>query len=205
MNDMLCEALKKMNTTGIPWDEMTEEQKEAQRREWDKIAGDRKNLYCSCPRAHCENNHNCQFCIATHRHYGSLPDCLRLVEDKISEGVPLERRHNIHKNMNPHQTKAISRDDYGAIFANADKITDPVRLEQARKNAKEWHDLVRVPENIKCPCKRTDCRFHSNCTKCIALHRYYNTFPKCCEEIHDKIAAALLAYRAEQANEEKTE
>ena len=205
MNPILSEALKKMNPTGIPWDEMTEDQKEAQRREWDKVAGERKNLYCSCPRTFCENNHNCRFCVATHRSYGSLPDCLRSVEDRMNEGVPPEKRHNIHKKMNPNQTTApTSRDAYHNGIAAAVEANPEEAWEAHYKRAKGWHDLVRDPKVMKCPCEKTDCRFHDNCTKCIALHRYYNTFPKCCEQIHDNIAECILAYRAEQAGE-KTE
>ena len=47
----------------------------------------RMSRWGSCPRSFCENNHNCAFCVATHRSYGSLPDCLRLVEDRMNEGV----------------------------------------------------------------------------------------------------------------------
>lgn len=204
MNPILLEGLKQMNPTGIPWAEMTEEQKEELRQVWDKVAGERKNLYCSCPRTFCENNHNCRFCVATHRSYGSLPDCLRLVEDKMNEGVPPEKRHNIHKKMNPNQTSAPeNREAYHNGIAEAIKENPEAAWEAHYQRAKVWHDLVRDPVVMKCPCAKEDCRFHSNCTKCIALHRYYNTFPKCCEEINDNIAACVLAYRAEQDGETK--
>ena len=136
--------------------------------------------------------------MATHRSYGSLPDCLRLVDDKLNADVPLEKRHNIHSHMNNNQPVAINREEYHNRIAEAVK-NDPDAMEAGRQRAKVWHDLVRNPENVKCRCKMTDCRFHGNCTKCIALHRHFDGFPSCCESIHDKIAAAILAYRAEQA------
>ena len=198
MNPLLEEHLKKLNPTGIKWEDMTEDQKETLRREWDQVVGVPRNLTCTCPRSFCENNHNCQFCMATHRSYGSLPDCLRLVDDKLNADVPLEKRHNIHSYMNNNQPVAINREDYHNRIAEAVKH-DPNAMEAGRQRAKVWHDLVRNPENVKCRCKKTDCRFHGNCTKCIALHRHFDGFPACCESIHDKIAAAILAYRAEQA------
>jgi hypothetical protein len=179
---------------------MTEDQKEDLRRQWDEVVSVPRNLTCTCPRSFCENNHNCQFCITTHRSYGSLPDCLRIVDDKLSAGIPPEKRHNIHSHMNANQKKAVSREDYHNSIAAAVKL-DPNAMEEGRKRAKLWHDLVRDPEKNKCTCKRTDCRFHANCTKCIALHRPFDCFPSCCESIHDKIAGAILTYKAEQGEQ----
>ncbi|NLO48741.1 MAG: hypothetical protein GX111_10540 [Clostridiales bacterium] len=200
MNLLLEEHLKKLNPTGIKWDDMTEEQKENLKRQWDQVVSVPRNMTCTCPRTFCENNHNCQFCITTHRSYGSLPDCLRIVDDKLSAEIPPEKRHNIHSHMNKNQNKAINREDYHNSIAAAVK-QDPNAMEEGRKRAAIWHDLVRDPENTKCTCKKTDCRFHSNCTKCIALHRHFDGFPSCCESIHDNIACAILAYRAEQAEQ----
>ena len=198
MNQSLNEHLKKLNPTGIEWEDMTEEQKEALRKQWDAVVSIPKNLTCTCPRTGCRNNHNCAFCCLTHRDYGSLPDCLRIVDDKLSEGVPPEKRHNIHTHMNPNQKFATNRNEYADAVA-ASSASGQLTPEQARKNVEEWHKLVRDPKKTPCSCPHTDCWYHGNCVKCIALHRAYDGFPYCCRPIHDKIDAAVQAYRAEQA------
>lgn len=198
MNKSRMAFFERINPTGIRWEDMTAEQKEELHDKWDnEVLSHRKNLTCTCPRTFCENNHNCQFCVATHRYYGSLTDCLRIVDDKISEGVPPEKRHNIHASMNQNQALAIDREEYHKQVAAAVKA-DPDGIAKGKQRAKEWHDLVRIPENVKCPSPYTDFKYHGNCTKCIALHRYYNGFPYCCWPIWDKIDAAVQAYWAEQ-------
>lgn len=200
MNQALIEHLKRLNPSGIKWDDMTKQQKEELTEKWNEVASAPKNLNCTCPRHFCENNHNCQFCILTHRYYGSLPDCLRRVDDLISEGIPPEKRHNIHAHMNNNQSIAINREEYARRVSEGVKA-DPNGKEAGKKRAAEWHALVRDPKNLGCSCPRTDCLFHGNCTKCCAVHRAYDGFPHCCQFIHDKIDAAVQAYRAEQAKE----
>lgn len=202
MNQLLLEHLKRLNPTGKPWAELSAEEKESLMEEWNLAISTPEGLACSCPRHYCENNHNCKFCIATHRYYGSLPDCLRKVDDAWCEGVPFEKRHNVHVVMNPNQTGAITREEYAERVAEAMSKWDPDEQAAAKQRTKEWHDLVRIPKNVACRCSRTDCVFHGNCTKCIAVHRHYNGFPACFEPIYDKIDAAVQAYKAECEQQE---
>jgi hypothetical protein len=199
MNQAQSEHLKRLNPTGIQWSDMTEQQQLELRQKWNAVVSDPKNLNCTCPNAPCRNNRNCMFCVSTHRYYGSLPDCLRPVDDKISEGVPPEKRHNIHITMNRRQVHATSRDEYYRVTAAWHKEHPEESAELNKKNVAEWHALVRDRKNTACRCSRTDCWYHGNCVKCLALHRYYDGFPACCQDIHDKIDAAAQAYRQEGA------
>lgn len=190
MNKLQAEHFKRLNPTGIEWNDMTDQQKEELRQEWDKVVSQPKNLNCSCPRHGCRNNHNCKFCVSLHRYYGGLADCLRFVDDKWQEELPPEKKYNIHMNIAP---QAQTREEYERFTsARQDK-------ENVRKEVEEYHRIVHTPENIKCNCPRTDCWYHDNCVKCAALHRYYNGFPNCCQPIGDKIDAAVQAYMQEQA------
>ncbi|MCQ2406720.1 MAG: hypothetical protein MJ067_05865 [Oscillospiraceae bacterium] len=192
------ERLKKMNPTGIPWEEMTDEQKNALRDEWDKVAGDPAQLYCTCPRTGCRNNHNCQFCATLHRFYDGFPDCLRPLDEEMQKGVPAEYRYNMHKNIQSDK--------------NDESLIDPHDPEKTRANLVEaipkenwqgifdmWGRIVRDPKNRACKCKQGDCRYHGNCVKCIALHRAYGSFPACMNYITDLIEEACDKYWAEHA------
>ena len=190
MNQTLTEHLKRLNPTGVEWDDMTEQQKEELRMQWDKVVSQPENLACSCPRTGCRNNRNCKFCVSLHRYYDGLADCLRIVDDKLEDGIPYEKRHNLHKYTS---AQATSREDYAAF--SAAREPDPVEL---RKEIDEYHRIVHDPKNIACNCPRTDCWYHNNCVKCIALHRYYDGFPNCCQPIGDKIDEAIQAYKLEQ-------
>ena len=189
MNQSLDEHLKRLNPTGADWADLTEEQQLELRKTWDAVVSDPKNLDCTCPRIGCRNNRNCKFCVGLHRYYGGLADCLRFVDDKISEGVPADKRYNIHGIVLKGQ-QAQTREEYEAHVASAPP--DPERMMAL---VEEYHRVVRVPKNIACTCPRTDCWYHNNCVKCAALHRYYDGFPDCCKEIHDKIDAAVQAYK----------
>lgn len=190
------ERLAKMNPTGIPWEEMTDEQKNELRNEWDKVAGDPKQLYCTCPRTGCRNNHNCQFCAALHRYYDGFPDCLRPLDEEMQTGVPMEYRYNMHykiqadgndKNLvDPHDP-----DGSRARLVNSDKKMD------INEVFDKWAAVVRNPKNRACTCPHSDCRYHGNCVKCIALHRAYGSFPYCMNYITDKIEEACDLYWAE--------
>ena len=200
MNLALNEHLKRLNPTGVDWADMTDAQKDELRKKWDAVVSQPKNLNCTCPRAGCRNNRNCNFCVVTHREDGSLPDCLRYVDDKISEGVPPEKRHNVHALQNPTQKIAVTRDGYERSLAEAMK-NDPdpeAAAAAARMRVESWHKRVRDPEVNVCRCPRADCWYHGNCVKCIALHRYYDGFPDCCRHIFDKIDAAVQAWDKEQ-------
>ena len=204
MNLSHIEHLKKMNPTGIDWEDMTEEQKNALREQWQKVVSEPKNLNCTCPRTSCRNNRNCNFCVLTHCYYGSLPDCLRFVDDKISAGVPPEKRHNVHTGHNPGQIHAANRNDYAnGLMERGKEFTEEQKAKMrvaARERVENWHRLVRDPDKNKCSCPRTDCWYHGNCVKCCALHRHYDGFPDCAREIHDKIDAAVQAYKAENSD-----
>ena len=184
MSKTIDDHLKRLNPTGIEWADMTEQQKEDLRDKWNAVASDPENLNCTCPRTFCRNNHNCRNCIALHRYFDGLPDCLRRLEREMQADVPPGKRYT--EKMNP-----TGMD--GAALAKRDPA-------HAKRVAEEWNDIVKNPKNTACNCPRTDCWYHGNCVKCIALHRSYDGFPNCVRYIVDEIEAVVDAYKqTEQA------
>ena len=192
------EHLAKLNPTGIPWKDMTEEQRLALKKDWDIIVSDPKELYCTCPRTGCRNNHNCIQCMTLHRYYDSLTDCLRFIEEKIDEGIPMDRILNTGYKM-----QNDGNEDSGLV--------DPVDQEESRRRLVEskteaellavmdrWNKIAQNPKNRACRCVNTDCWYHGNCVKCIALHRYYAGVPSCVRHLIDDIEDVADAYWTEQ-------
>ena len=201
------ERLAKMNPTGIPWEEMTDEQKNALRVEWDKVAGDPAQLYCTCPRTGCRNNHNCQFCAALHRYYDGFPDCLRPLDEEMQTGVPKEYRYNMHLKIQSDGTPAGIIDPHDPdlsrqrLFEMAKDMTEEQK--KVKRGPDRWAEIVRDPKNRACKCPHGDCRYHGNCVKCSALHRAYGSFPYCMNYITDLIEEKCDIYWAEHGKENK--
>ena len=192
------EHLKKLNPTGIPWEEMTEEQQLTLRKEWDKIVSDPKELYCTCPRTGCRNNHNCVQCMSLHRYYDCLTDCLRFVEVKLDEGIPMERVLNTGYKM-----QNDGNEDSGLVDAH-DPDASRARLIQAMDEKAQialndkWKKISQNPKNKACRYQNTDCWYHGNCVKCVALHRHYGGVPSCVRYIIDDVEKVADAYWEEQ-------
>ena len=54
--------------------------------EFRNVADDDENTKCTCSNTKCEWHGNCVKCVAIHRHYGQLPNCLQFViKDKIKD------------------------------------------------------------------------------------------------------------------------
>ncbi|NLO48743.1 MAG: hypothetical protein GX111_10550 [Clostridiales bacterium] len=194
--------LAKLNTTGIAWEDMNEEQRLALRKEWDKIVSDPDELYCTCPRTGCRNNHNCVFCVALHRYYDGFPDCLRPLDEKMQEGIPQNRRYNMHLKIQSDGTPEGIIDPHDPdgsrerLFKHAQEANVK---DQGVAAADRWHKIVKNPKNRTCTCSHTDCWYHGNCVKCIALHRHFDGFPACDRYIVDKIDDIVDTYWAEQS------
>jgi hypothetical protein len=193
--------LAKLNTTGIAWKDMNEEQRLALRKEWDRIVSDPNELYCTCPRTGCRNNRNCAQCIALHRYYDGFPDCLRPLADKMQEGVPQERRYNMHYKIQSDGTPEGIIDPHDPD-GSRERLFKHAQETQAKyagvAAADKWAKIVRNPKNRACTCSQTDCWYHGNCVKCIALHRHFEGFPACVRYIVDEIDELVDAYWAEQ-------
>lgn len=64
---------------------------------------------------------------------------------------------------------------------------------------REWYyeqrqrerELMKDPENVRCPCVNTFCQWHGRCHQCVAVHRYYKDhIPSCLNFIiQDKLDA----------------
>lgn len=194
------EHLAKMNPTGIPWQEMTEEQRLELKMQWDKVVSDPKELYCTCPRTACRNNHNCIQCMSLHRYYDCLTDCLRFVEEKIDEGIPMERVLNTGYKM-----QNDGNEDSGLVDEH-DQEASRARLVQSMKDGQldilavmdKWNRIAQNPKNKACRCQNTDCWYHGNCVKCVALHRHYKGVPSCVRYIIDDVEKVADDYWAEQ-------
>ncbi|MCL2124537.1 MAG: hypothetical protein FWH33_00930 [Oscillospiraceae bacterium] len=194
MSRVVDEHLKRMNTTGIEWEDMTEEQQIELREKWNAVVSVPANLDCTCANVGCRNNRNCRNCMALHRYYDCLTNCFRDIAEEMQEGVPQKDRFDMHTKMQ----------SSGAEFEGVELTDDPdesrARLTQAstpetmRKTLAIWDAVVRVPKNTACTCSKTDCWYHGNCVKCAALHRYYKGFPQCVRYIADEIEAAADAY-----------
>ncbi len=197
------EHLAKLNTTGIAWEDMNEEQRLALRKEWDRIVSNPDELYCTCPRTGCRNNHNCVFCVALHRYYDGFPDCLRHLDAKMQEGLPQDRRYNMHYKIQSDGTPDGIIDPHDPdgsrerLFKHAKETN---AKDQGVAAADRWHKIVRNPKNRVCTCSHTDCWYHGNCVKCVALHRHFDGFPACDRYIVDKIDDIVDAYWAEQGS-----
>ncbi len=196
------ERLAKMNPTGIPWEEMTDEQKNALRDEWDKVAGDPAQLYCTCPRTGCRNNHNCQFCAALHRYYDGFPDCLRPLDEEMQKGVPQEYRYNMNYKIQADGNDKNLVDPHDPDGSRARLVNSAQKMD-INTVFDKWAAIVRNPKNRACTCPQSDCRYHGNCVKCIALHRAYGSFPRCMDYITDKIEEACDLYWAEHPEAKK--
>lgn len=195
------EHLAKLNPTGKAWKDMTEDERLELKKSWDKIVSDPNELYCTCPRTGCRNNHNCIQCITLHRYYDCLTDCMRTVEEKLNEGVPLEYQLNTGYKM-----QFDGNEDSGLIDPH-DQEESRARLVQAMKDGKldiyavmdKWDRISKNPKNRACRCRNTDCWYHGNCVKCIALHRHFEGVPACVRYIVDDVEAAAEAYRKEHS------
>ena len=194
MNLSLIDHLNRLNPTGVKWENMTEEQRLELRNRWHSVVSNPDNLGCECPSGHCKQNSNCKFCMPIHRFYGSLPYCLQRIDDEISAGVPNDVRHNIHSEMNKSQVTATSRDEYKQKAAAWHREHPEQSPELRKKKWEEWDAIIQDPDNLVCSCTKTDCLYHGNCHKCIALHRHYDGFPYCCRDIGEKIEVAVQSY-----------
>lgn len=189
--------LARMNTLNIPWDEMTDAQKLEQRKAWDKIVSDPANLYCTCPRTSCRNNHNCAQCITLHRYYDCLTDCLTPFEEALNEGIPQECWYNTALKM-----QSDGNEDSGCIIEN-DPEQSRANLAKSMESGKldilavmdKWDKISKNPKNRACRCKNADCWYHGNCVKCIALHRYYKGVPACVRHVINTVEEAADQYR----------
>ena len=195
------ESLKRMNPTGIKMKDMTEEQKLALRQEWNAVVSVRENLECTCPSTFCRMNHNCRSCIALNRYYGNFSDCLRPLVDEMQAHLPQPEKYNMHAKMQAS----------GRAEGLVDPTIDPdIMREILHKNDPPglmlkrfdmWDDVVNNPKNTACKCSNTDCWFHNNCTKCIALHRNYGGFPACYRDIVDEVEAIVEEYKRSAEND----
>ena len=200
------EHLAKLNTLGIPWEEMTEEQKLQQRKEWDKIVSDPNELYCTCPRTGCRNNHTCNQCVTLHRFYDGFPDCLRPLDEKMQEGVPAEFRYNMHYKIQSDGNDAsiIDPHDPDGSRARLFQMAAKDGVDRGVEVANKWQKIAQDPKNRACRCKNVDCWYHGNCVKCIALHRHFGGFPACDRYIVDMIDEKVDAYWAEHGGRPET-
>lgn len=188
--------LKRLNPTGTEWKDMTEEQRLALKKQWDAVVSDPKELYCTCPRTGCRNNHNCLQCVTLHRYYDALPDCLRFVEEKLDEGIPETCILNTHFKM-----QNDGNEDTGMVDPH-NKLESRERLGRSIKEGTldiyqvmdRWDKIAKNPKNRACRCKNTDCWYHGNCVKCIALHRHYEGVPACVRYIIDDVEAVADRY-----------
>ena len=198
MSKAMDERLKKMNPTGIEWDDMTEQQKLELREQWDAIVSVPENLDCSCFRTGCRNNRNCRNCMALHRYYDGLSHCMCSIVDAMQADVPLEKRYNQH-----YKIQASGRAE-GVLQSTEDPNISRERLAQQdapgvmRQRIENWAEIVRKPKNTACTCPKTDCWYHGNCVKCAALHRYYDGFPQCIRYIVDKVDTIIEEHDASQ-------
>lgn len=198
MGKTVEENLKKMNTTGIEWDCMTDAQKEALRREWDAIVSDPNELYCTCTRSSCRNNHNCKFCIGLHRYYDGLPDCLRGQLDQLQEELPKEKKYNVHLKIQSDGTPPEAIDPYDAELTRA-RLGELAKQGLIEDPANKWAAIVKNSRNTACTCPHSDCWYHGNCVKCIALHRHFGGYPYCVRYIVDEVDNIIDAYHEEQS------
>ena len=195
MND---DHLKRLNQAGKDWASMTEEEQIEQREKWDAIVSNPDNLNCTCPRTFCRMNRNCRNCVALNRYYDCLPDCVRDIAEKMQDGIPANKKFDLHSKM-----QASGRPP-GSIDPTEDANTSRERLhkldtpELVRARFANWDSVVKSSKNTACKCPRTDCWYHGNCVKCTALHRYFDGFPECIRYIADGIEEHVKAYN--QAN-----
>ena len=191
------EHLKRMNPTGIDWKDMTDEQKLELRKVWDAVVSDPKNLYCSCPRTGCRNNHNCQFCVALHRYYDGFSDCFRPLDNKLQAGLPQDKKYNMHYKI---QSDGNSKDvvDPTDPDGSRERLVKSAPQDGIYQVMEKWGAIVRDPANTKCTCPHTDCWYHGNCVKCVALHRHYGGFTYCTRYIVDKIDDIVEEYEKSQ-------
>ena len=193
MGKIIDDHLKRMNPTGISWTDMTEKQRVELKVTWDAVVSVPENLDCSCPRIGCRNNRNCRNCVALHRYYDGFPDCLRPLDDKIQAGLPPDKKYNMHYKIQSdgNQDGTVDKADPDGSRERLIKQNTP---EGRIALADKWAEIVRNPKNTACKCPRTDCWYHGNCVKCVALHRHFEGFPDCVRYIVDEIEAAVEAY-----------
>lgn len=195
MGKTVKENLKKMNTTGIEWSCMTDEQKKTLRKEWDAIVSDPNELYCTCKLSSCRNNHNCKFCIALHRYYDGLPDCLRPALEKIQENLPKDKKYNIHYKIQADGNPPELIDPHDAD-ATRERLVRYAESGLGQDPADKWAAIVKNSRNTACTCPNSDCWYHGNCVKCIALHRHFGGFPYCVRYIADEVDDIVAVYYA---------
>ena len=203
------EHLKRLNPTGVEWEDMTEDEQLALRQEWNKIVSEPKNLNCTCPRHGCFNNRNCKHCIALHRFYDGFADCFRRLEEAMQAHLPQKRKYNMHAKI---LAEGFPPGEYDPT--EDPDITRKKLFERHQQMAKEnpdaykrprgpgrWGEIVADPKNKVCDCPNTECWYHGNCVKCAALHRYYDGFPHCLRYIVDEIDIITENYDREQSTQ----
>jgi hypothetical protein len=197
MSKTIDEHLKRLNPTGIKWVDMTDQQKLELREKWNAVVSVPENLNCSCPRTFCRMNRHCRNCVALNRYYDNFPDCVRHLVDKMQDEVPQKKKYNMHAKMQASGRPEGSVDpteDPDIMRARLAKLDSP---DVTRQRLANWDAVVKNPKNTACKCHHADCWYHSNCTKCIALHRYYDGFPYCERYIVDKVETIVDAYKTE--------
>ena len=194
MGRLIDEHLKRMNPTGIEWADLTEQQKLELREQWDAVVSKPENLDCSCLRAGCRNNRNCRHCVALHRYFDGFSRCLEFVSDRLQAEVPQNKKYNMHYKMQSFDTPEGFIDPTENPDVTREKLGKIDTPEKRLKRTADWEAIVRTPKNTACKCPRTDCWYHGNCVKCVALHRHYEGFPECVRYIVDKVEEAIDAH-----------
>ncbi|MCK5128412.1 MAG: hypothetical protein KAQ68_01060 [Clostridiales bacterium] len=71
---------------------------------------------------------------------------------------------------------------------------------------KNIREILEDENNLHCTCPKTQCEWHGDCQKCVAVHRYYKDhIPNCLQQfVNDKIKAIAQIGELEVVEKEKT-
>ena len=67
-------------------------------------------------------------------------------------------------------------------------------------------EMLKDPDNLKCPCPKAKCEWHGKCRECVAVHRYYKDhLPNCFQQfVNEKLKAVAQIGELDVTEKEKT-